>query len=168
MKLSEISLIMAIGKEGQLGLNGGLPDWDCPGDLKRFKYLTLNKVIIVGRTTLESLPSNLIGRDVVYVTTDPKYKPKHFYCNSLRGATSLEQAFQMASVYKKEIMVIGGKSIYEQALGSGLVEYIYLTRINYNGVADISMNTKFLESYKPMFMEEDKLGNSFSILERDC
>lgn len=57
-----VNLIAAIGKSGQLGLNGGLP-WDAPSDLALFKKLTVGGVIIVGGRTYDSLP-NLPGRMV--------------------------------------------------------------------------------------------------------
>lgn len=167
MRLREVSMILAVGKYGELGLNGGLPDWECPGDLKRFKHLTTNKVLIVGRTTLESLPKKMLGRDIICVTTQKDYELPKMYCNSLVKATSLEGAISRAGRYQKEIMVIGGKSLYCQVLGMGLVEYIYLTQVNYKGPADVKLEMSFLNNYVPMFQEEDKLGNKFGVWERD-
>ena len=50
-----ITAIVAIGRRGQLGLNGELP-WHDKEDLKWFREYTAGKVVIVGSTTAKKLP----------------------------------------------------------------------------------------------------------------
>jgi len=50
----KISLIAAIDKNNLIGQNNQLP-WHLPEDLQRFKALTLNKPILMGRKTYESI-----------------------------------------------------------------------------------------------------------------
>lgn len=44
--------IIARSENGVIGLNGGLP-WRCKGDLQFFKRITMDRKIVVGRTTLK-------------------------------------------------------------------------------------------------------------------
>ena len=50
-----IHLIWAQEKDGGIGINNSLP-WHISEDLKNFKKITLNKPIIMGRKTWDSLP----------------------------------------------------------------------------------------------------------------
>ena len=50
----KISLIAALDREFAIGKGNALP-WHLPDDLKRFKALTLDKPILMGRKTAESL-----------------------------------------------------------------------------------------------------------------
>lgn len=49
------SIIVAAAQNGVIGKDGKLP-WHLPGDLKRFKELTMGHTLIMGRKTFESLP----------------------------------------------------------------------------------------------------------------
>ncbi|WP_448204566.1 dihydrofolate reductase [Azospirillum sp. sgz302134] len=63
-----ISLVVAAARNGVIGRNGALP-WSLPGDLKRFKELTLGKPVLMGRRTWDSLPRRpLPGRDNLVVS----------------------------------------------------------------------------------------------------
>ena len=165
-KAPKVNMMLAVGKNGQLGLNGGLPDWDAGKDMLRFKYMTMNKVLIVGKRTLDSLPKKMLGRDIVYLTTNRESEVPAIACNSITKTSCKEEALMVAKKFNKEIVIIGGLSIYEQFLMTGLVEYIYLTRVNYEGPADVNYRTDFPE-YAPIMSEKDKLGNEFTILKRD-
>lgn len=58
-----ITAVVAIGRRGQLGLNGKLP-WHDKEDLKWFREYTAGKVGIVCSSTASKLPE-LPGREVV-------------------------------------------------------------------------------------------------------
>ena len=49
-----ISLIVAMTPDRLIGVKGRLP-WHKPGDLKRFKQLTSNHVVVMGRKTFDSI-----------------------------------------------------------------------------------------------------------------
>ncbi|HYC94225.1 MAG TPA: dihydrofolate reductase, partial [Sphingomicrobium sp.] len=50
-----ITIVLARAINGVIGKEGGLP-WHIPGDLKRFKQLTMGSAMIMGRKTFDSLP----------------------------------------------------------------------------------------------------------------
>jgi dihydrofolate reductase len=65
----KISIIAAIGKNRELGKNNKLL-WHIPEDLERFKKLTQNHVVIMGRKTFESLGKPLPNRVNIVITRD--------------------------------------------------------------------------------------------------
>lgn len=119
-KLSRFSIIVAAGKDGQIGLNNEMP-WNVKRDLKFFKETTMNSVVIVGRKTAETLP-NLPGRDIKIIS---------------RNGKSFQDALQESHGSNK-VFVIGGGEVYKEAMEKYLYlcDMIYLTRIPYDSDAD--------------------------------
>jgi len=154
-----ISVIAAVGVKGQIGLNGKLP-WNSPEDIKRFKYLTLGKVVIMGRTTYESLGLPLVGRQNIIITTQKDYAAP--LCNV---SNNLAEAIASLSKNKfnREIFIIGGESIYRQALP--MANMLYLTHVPYNGPADKYMPV-LPGSWNRIYNEVDEDGNLFEIMWR--
>jgi dihydrofolate reductase len=121
-----------IGSSGKLLAN-------IPGDLKYFKEKTSDKMVVMGRKTLESLPGGkpLVNRLNFILTHDPDYIEKHKEAMSqLLNSGSSETAnvsscqsisdllWKLNEVIKrkqtpKTVFVIGGASVYSQ-----LLEYI--------------------------------------------
>ena len=62
-----LSLIAAVGRNGELGKENKLP-WYLPEDLLFFRKITTNNTIIMGRKTFESLPKMLPKRRHVVLT----------------------------------------------------------------------------------------------------
>ena len=58
--------LVARSENGVIGKDGGLP-WRCKGDLQFFKRTTMDRKIIVGRTTFDGLPP-LKGREIYVLT----------------------------------------------------------------------------------------------------
>ena len=96
MKKPRICIVVAIGKNRELGKEGKLL-WHIPDDLKRFKMLTKNHPIIFGRKTFESVLGYNKGKPLpertnIVVTRDPEFN----YQGAL-VAHSLEQAIETAA-----------------------------------------------------------------------
>ena len=69
----KLALIVARDRKGAIGKNGTLP-WSLPDDLQLFKNITLDKPIIMGRKTWESLPRKpLPGRQNIVLTRHWNY-----------------------------------------------------------------------------------------------
>ena len=116
-----ISVIACIDNEGGIGLNGDIP-WSLPPDMKHFRSLTLNNVIIMGRKTWESIGSKPLPKRInIVVTSKPEVINGAFACKNTIDA------LRLANKHEKKIFFIGGHGIYKEAL-----EYastVYLTRI---------------------------------------
>ena len=121
-----INIIVAYCKNHGIGLNNQLPS-NIPEDLKRFAEITKgngNNAVIMGRNTYESIGKVLPDRFNVVLSTTQKFDNLET-CNSLESALSLckEKKFD-------NIFIIGGQSVYEEALNKKLVHKIYATEIN--------------------------------------
>ena len=117
-----ISIIAAVDERRGIGKNNQLL-WHIPQDLKRFKALTLNHPIIMGRTTFQSIGRPLASRTNIIVTRD-----KNFRADGCIIAHSLEEAIALAKEKdNKEIFIIGGGQIYEQ--GIKFADKLYLTLV---------------------------------------
>ena len=109
----QIVLIVAVAENGVIGAGGTIP-WRLKTDQQRLKTITLNKPVVMGRKTFESLRRPLPGRTNIVVTRDAGYRA--------RGAivtTSFDQARAVAlgdalRRFAPEIAVIGGAEIYAQ------------------------------------------------------
>lgn len=85
-----------------------------PEDMKRFKQMTIGKVVIMGRETLESLPGQRPLADRVNIVLS---RNGQFDCEGLIVCRSLEELFQRIVSYPKgDVFVIGGESVYTQLL----------------------------------------------------
>lgn len=116
-----LALIAALAENGVIGRGNRLP-WHLPADLAHFKRLTLDKPILMGRRTWESLPGPLPRRRHLVLTRDPTYRAE--------GATlvhSLEEAMAAAGPVP-ELLIVGGATLYAEALPRA--DRLYLTLVH--------------------------------------
>lgn len=121
MHMTQISIIVAISENQVIGQNNQLP-WHFSADLKRFKSITMNKPIVMGKNTWHSLGRPLPGRTNIVVSRNPDFSEK-----GCLTYTSLQNAIENHRDVK-EIMIIGGSEIYRHALP--MANRIYLTLIH--------------------------------------
>ena len=142
MKMPIISLVAAMAKNRVIGKDNAMP-WHLPADLKHFKSVTLNKPIIMGRKTYESIGKPLPGRKNIVMSSNSDY-----HLEGCDTATSFEQALSLAGNVE-EVMIIGGGFLYSQVLP--LAHKLYLTFIE----LDIEGDTQFPE-YEHLLLKEVK------------
>ncbi len=65
-----LMIVAAAGSNGAIGRDNALP-WTMPGDLARFRALTMGCPMIMGRRTWESIGRNLPGRESIVVSHRP-------------------------------------------------------------------------------------------------
>ena len=108
--MGKISIIVAVDRQMAIGFENKLLFW-LPNDLKRFKALTTGNTIIMGRKTFESLPKGALpNRRNIVLSTNPETK-----CEGAEIFNSLEAALEACS-NDKHIYIIGGETIYRQAM----------------------------------------------------
>lgn len=149
----KLCLICACGKNGEIGLNNKLL-WHIPEDFKKFKELTSHSVIIMGRNTFESLPGILPNRFHIVVTS--KDLEENFF---VKKATDMNEALKIASGlvnYNSErVWLIGGMQLYNYCLENNLVDYIYLSKVDFEGEADTFININYIENnYNCVYSEK--------------
>ena len=121
MENRELTIIAAVSINNVIGNNNKLI-WKLSNDLKRFKNLTTNHSVIMGRKTFESLPNPLPDRDNIVITRDTNYsKPNIQVCSSIEYAINLTKT-------DTQPFIIGGGEIYSQTIN--IVDKIELTRVH--------------------------------------
>lgn len=109
--MKNITMIAAVGKNLELGKNNKLI-WPIKEDLQFFRNNTINKPIVMGRNTLESLPRLLPKRKHIVLTTNTQLSVD----KNVQVYHNIEEVLKFIEEYKEEVMIIGGASIYEQFL----------------------------------------------------
>lgn len=108
--MSKISIIAALDRRRAIGFQNKLLFW-LPNDLKRFKALTTGNTIVMGRKTFESLPKGALpNRRNVVISSNPALQ-----CPGAEVFPSLTAALQSCKE-DEHVYIIGGASIYQQAL----------------------------------------------------
>ena len=112
-----VAIISAIARNRVIGVENRLP-WRAPSDLKRFRTLTSNCPIIVGRKTFESMPHPLPDREMIVVTTNRSWSPPH---PTIHVVHDLQEAIELGQLIgdlrqAHAIWIAGGAAIYEQAI----------------------------------------------------
>ena len=95
-------MIFACDEKGAIGKDGDLP-WRQSSDLKHFKRTTLEKIVVMGRKTWESLGQPLPKRRNIVMTRQG--------VDDDVETMSFEQVMSLAEEH--EVMIIGGGEIYE-------------------------------------------------------
>jgi dihydrofolate reductase len=129
-----ITFVVAMAENGVIGRDGRLP-WRMPSDLKRFRKLTLDRPIIMGRKTYESIGKPLDRRDNIVITRWHNFNGIHV----VAGVTeALELAGKLAAGRgADEAAVIGGAEVFRAALP--YVQRVYLTLVRGNPAGDVVM-----------------------------
>ncbi|HAL43687.1 MAG TPA: dihydrofolate reductase [Methylophilaceae bacterium] len=125
--MSNLSIIVAMSSNRVIGVNNTLP-WHLSEDLKHFKSLTTGHTIIMGRKTYESIGRPLPNRRNIVISRNSNTSYE-----GVEVVHSLEDAFSI-STNDKEVFVIGGSNIYEQALS--FVDQLYITEIKKSFLGD--------------------------------
>lgn len=148
-------MIVAADSKNGIGKDGSIP-WKISEDLIRFKKLTENHVVIMGRKTWESLPHKpLKNRTNVVLTSNMKF------WDAIPFST-LDGVLNFFS-HTKHVFIIGGSRLYNEVMGKRLATTIYMTRVNGNFDCDTFINEipkeYTLKEYSRC--EEEKLSYHF-------
>lgn len=118
-----LAMVVAIADGGVIGKDGELP-WRIPEDMQHFKAMTMGHAIIMGRKTHASIGRPLQGRrNIVVSRTADGF-------DGCELARSLEEAIALARTTDEEPRIIGGATLYQEALP--LATRIFLTEVHRN------------------------------------
>jgi dihydrofolate reductase len=128
-----LSMIVAVSRNGVIGKNNRLPV-RLPADLRRFRIITANKPVIMGRKTHESIGRCLPSRTNIVLSRSDDYK----------GSTGAIVVHSLIDAYRaanrtnaSNGFVIGGGEVFTRFLP--LCARLYLTVID----ADLEGDTTF-------------------------
>ena len=154
----KISVIAAIAENNGIGLNNQLL-WHLPDDLQFFKKTTLNSSIIMGRKTFQSIGKALPKRQNIVVSRNPTFEaPGCILVNNLQEG--------IAKAESEEVFIVGGASIYQQALI--MADKLYITHVHHTCQADTFFPIIDEKIWKPIFHErhqkDDKHAHDFTFV----
>jgi dihydrofolate reductase len=138
-----VAVIAAMARNRVIGRGGQLP-WRMPEDLRRFKAITMGHVLVMGRTTFDSIGRALPGRRTIVVTRQPDWS-----FEGVEVAHSIDEALALAG--GGPVFVAGGGDIYRQTIDRA--ERLYLTLVD----RDVAGDTFF----------PDFDGSRFHVVERE-
>lgn len=120
----QLSIVVAIAEDGAIGRGGDLP-WRLPADLQFFKRTTMDKPVIMGRRTWESLKGKpLKGRYNIVLSRSLDEVPAGVHI-----CASLDEAVVAAETEGfTEASVIGGASLFHEA--ALRADKLYITRVH--------------------------------------
>jgi dihydrofolate reductase len=129
----KFNIILATDADYGISKYNKIP-WHIPEDLKFFSKITRNNICIMGSTTAKDLGKPLRDRINIVISSnddckdlgksDPNYNNNDFII-----ARNFEDAIKLINL-DKEIFVIGGSRLYNEALKSDKLNKIYYTHIN--------------------------------------
>ena len=143
-KTQLVTIIVAASENNVIGNNNKLI-WHLSDDLKRFKNLTKDHHVIMGRKTFESMPRALPNRTNIVIT-----RKENYIAENAIVTNSLESALKIAS-NDAQPFIIGGGEIYTIALN--ISDRIELTRVHHNFEGD----TTFPEIDKEKWIESNRI-----------
>ncbi|WP_206453408.1 dihydrofolate reductase [Aurantimonas marina] len=127
MPKPDLVAIVAMARNGVIGKDGAMP-WRMPSDLRRYRRLTMDKPMIMGRKTLDAIGRVLDGRDTIVLTHSADL-PYEGALLAHSPETALDLALQCAQRRgADEIAIVGGAEIYGQFLD--LTDRLMVTEID--------------------------------------
>ena len=150
-----ISMIACMAKNRVIGQNGNIP-WHIKEDFQHFKRYTLNKAVLMGRTTFKSLNEKPLVNRTNYVLTSniDLYKDR----NDIIVINNLLDTLNEYMNTNNELVIIGGEKVYKQCLP--YCDEIILSVIN----KDYDGDTYFPEFENDFYLYDVVKYSEFSVL----
>ncbi len=154
-----IKAIMAVDEEWGFSKNGSMPWPKNIEDLKHFKEMTLNGVVIMGRLTWEDpkMPTPLKNRINVLVTSkSPNLFPgadRYISGNLITNIQNLISEYE-----KKNIWIIGGSNLIEQAFD--IIDVFFITRIRGTFNCDKKLNMDKINKNMNIYKSNPSIDNT--------
>ena len=123
-----------VGSPSTIGVDNNLP-WNLKGDLAHFKEYTLDKNIIMGRKTYESIGRPLPNRNNVIISRTLKDIPGAYVYSDLESAISFVEDKNREDGIDNEIVIIGGGYLFRETIES--FNKLVLTRVDCEIEGDI-------------------------------
>jgi len=153
--MKHFKAIAAMSLNRVIGAGNKIP-WHLPEDFKWFKKMTSGQVVVMGRTTFESLPKPLPNRKTLILTRNPRRlirtRPEVFgKYREWRGGRAMTRPYQFEfgritesraddirvfgalhliepNDFANDVFICGGAQLYEQTLSQ--CSDLYLTLVN--------------------------------------
>lgn len=164
-----IKMIVAADQGNAIGWTDGRLPWKIPYDMKRFKEKTTGGIVVMGRTTYQSLkmPDGLPNRRNMVLTRRP-YSEVRGQFGDVEIISSLDwvQRFATNNLHvngaghppeEPTVWIIGGASVYAEALEKQMVDELHVTFVHADSGADVKLPFE-LSAWKLFILHQQKLG----------
>ena len=152
-----VKIIVATSKNRVIGNDNKLI-WKLSSDLKRFKELTTDNPIVMGRKTFESIGKPLPNRRNIIVTRDTNYG-----VDGCEIVHSLEEALLLTG---SNCFIIGGGEIYKQSID--IADKVYLTLVHKELEGDTTfpeLDNNWAKISRKDFKADEKNEYDYSFIE---
>lgn len=127
-----IAFLWAEDRNGVIGHNGILP-WRLPNDMKFFKQMTTNQVVVMGRKTFEGMGKKALpNRMNIVITSDPSYEAE-----DVEVMHNHQAVMDFINKIDKDIFIIGGAVVFASFIKE--VNLLYRTVIDESFAGDTYM-----------------------------
>ncbi len=138
--INNCNLIVALCKNGGIGLNGKLP-WSIKEDMQYFTKQTKgngNNAVIMGKNTWKSLPNKyLVGRDNFIISSNMSIDEIMDDGHRMKTFKNLEEVTDFCKEINYDtIWIIGGSMLYKECIAKQIVKKCYVTVIDYDFKCD--------------------------------
>ena len=132
--MKTISHLVAVSNNLVIGVDNDLP-WNLKADLAHFKKYTLNKIIIMGRKTYESIGRPLPNRINYVVSRTLNEISGTYVFSSIEDAIFKAEEENIKMNIENEIVIIGGGHIFQETAKS--INKLIITRVDCEIEGDI-------------------------------
>ena len=128
-----MKLIAAVDNNWAIGFKGKLLA-SIRADQMNFKRLTLGKVVVLGRKTIETFPGGrpLVQRRNIILSRNPNFTVKD--AEVVHSTEELLKLIKKENIPTDDIFIIGGETLYKEF--ELLCDTAIITKINYSYEAD--------------------------------
>lgn len=157
-----IKMIVAVDQGNAIGWADGRLPWKIPYDMKRFREKTTGGTVVMGRTTYQTLnmPDGLPNRRNVVLTRRP-YSEVRGQFGNVEIISSMDWVLQAeqrgGTVQGKDLWIIGGASVYAEAIERQMVDELHVTFVHTNSGADVKLPFD-LVAWKLFILQQQKVG----------
>ena len=159
-----INMILAMDLEGGIGKDGTLP-WHFPEDLKRFKKLTENCIVVMGKNTWNDpkFPKPLKNRKTIVFSNNHDDIIKPTFIDELNAIKYKYIPYYVIGLTMEPVdtWVIGGATLYNQLMH--MVDNVYVTLVKDTYDCDTFIDGEILNDKFELIEEEDHGDYSFNI-----
>lgn len=165
-----IKMVIAVDVDNAVGWSDGMLAYrGLKKDMARFKALTMNSTVVMGRSTYLSLgrPNGLPNRRNIVLTRRPYSEIRGQIKGDVEIISSLDWVVQhneaairtVAGTDREpsDVWIIGGASVYDEALSKGIVDEIHMTLVHASCEADVRLKTD-LAAWKLFVIREANAG----------
>lgn len=164
-----IKLIVAVDQGNAIGWSDGRLPWKLPEDMKRFKELTTGHTVVMGFNTFASLGrfNGLPNRKNLVLTRKNPIEARGRVGDDVDIISSLNYVQKLNQRAPQDtIWIIGGASVYEEAISLGIVDEFYITLVDADSKADVRLKTDFA-AWKLWTIREARAGRRWCVSRTD-